>query len=68
MGKRRRSDRIKGPRKNCSVCKGRGQLWYADGFDRDNGEDCWKCKKRAKASGCIFEYWYKPWARHRQIV
>jgi hypothetical protein len=36
------------PRKNCRLCGGAGRLWYADPFDKDNGEECIACLARAK--------------------
>jgi hypothetical protein len=34
---------VKKANPNCKTCGGRGQIWYADSWDRDNGEKCWEC-------------------------
>ena len=32
----------------CRLCRGGGRLWYADSFDRDNGETCSWCNGEGK--------------------
>lgn len=32
----------------CKSCRGRGTIWYADSWDRDNGSQCSSCKGKGK--------------------
>lgn len=38
-------------RPSCQTCKGLGLEYFADSFDRDNGQPCPECTRWAKAQG-----------------